>query len=349
MGWNPLTHMGCWLYRFVHDEFFQYNSVLSSFCAKKRPRCKIWTEHKCDTSDRQILAARWIGSRRHHIRMRRCRKTHYRRKQYWLAVHCFILLAGTSLVLFIVSWKIGFWWEYELVRLLCQDLLSSGEAISRPNTFNACIAEHGCLRARLCGDTANVIIRFLEMNSLSSPLMWLTWSQTITLWDRSAHTAAQTQSNEEKHNFFVTRAGGRARLREAHSDVPFCVLQHTELATREQTCCGANEKHKCHFTDGGGRGSLKSAHSDVPFSIHLHASAQHEKAHITSIATSHKNFPQLQPDVRAAEHPTDHHDNANDSTRQESSRSSIGWKFCTMNMTSFSTQHLAIFALMCHV
>ena len=37
--------------------------------------------------------------------------------------------------------------EYELVRLLCQDLLYSGEAVSRPDTFIACIADCGCLRA----------------------------------------------------------------------------------------------------------------------------------------------------------------------------------------------------------
>ena len=73
----------------------------------------------------------------------------------------------------------------------------------------------------------------------------------------------------------MTGGGGRARLREAHSDVPTCMLQHTELATREQTYCRANEIHKCHFTDGG-RASLKTAHSDVLFSVLLHASVDVE-------------------------------------------------------------------------
>ena len=76
------------------------------------------------------------------------------------------------------------------------------------------------------------------MKSLSSHPMWLTWSQTIDhvvglecpsesdieeALPSASHTAAQTQSNEEKHNFLVTRGGGRARPREAHSDVPTCI------------------------------------------------------------------------------------------------------------------------------
>ena len=97
-----------------------FATVLSRPLVPKRDNvAKSGTEHKCDTSDRQILAARWIGERRHrHIRMRRCGKTHYRRAQHWLVVHWVVLLAVTSLGLFVVSWKIG------LVRLLCQDLLS---------------------------------------------------------------------------------------------------------------------------------------------------------------------------------------------------------------------------------
>ena len=248
--------------------------------------------------------------------MRRCKKTHYRRKQYWFVAHWVTLLTRTCLGLF-VSWKIG-----------------------------------------LLG---------VRVGEAAAP---------------GPVTAAQTQSNEERHNFLVTGGGGRARLREAHSDVPTCILQHTELATREQTYCRANEVHWCHVTDGGR--ALKTAHSDVLFRVLLHASvdvesddhvmgqecpsesdieeAQPSASHTAaqtqsneekhnflvtggggrSRLRSHNNFPLLQPDVRAAEQEqgarflaTDHHDNANDSTRQESSRSSLGWKFCTMISTGY--------------
>ena len=46
---------------------------------------------------------------------------------------------------------------------------------------------------------------------------------------------------------------------------------------------------------------------------------------------------------------TGHRDNARDDARQDPSHTSLGWKFCTMNMTAFSTQHLAIFELGSHV
>ena len=36
-------------------------------------------------------------------------------------------------------------------------------------------------------------------------------------------------------------------------------------------------------------------------------------------------------------------------SRQTASHTPLGWKFCTMNMTAFSTQHPAIFELGCHV
>ena len=55
-----------------------------------------------------MLAARWISKRRHrHIRMRRSKKTDHRRKQCWLVAHLVILVAGSSLVLLVVSWKRG--------------------------------------------------------------------------------------------------------------------------------------------------------------------------------------------------------------------------------------------------
>ena len=47
--------------------------------------------------------------------------------------------------------------------------------------------------------------------------------------------------------------------------------------------------------------------------------------------------------------PTDHRDTASDDTRRDPSHAPLDWKFCTMNMTAFSTQHFAIFELGCHV
>ena len=97
-----------------------------------------------------------------------------------------------------------------------------------------------------------------------------------------SHTALQTQSNDEKRNFLVSRSGGRASPK------------------------------------------------------------------------SQSNSLLSQPDVRATEQgarflPTDHRDNASDDTRQDPSLTPVGWTFCTMNMTAFSTQHLPIFELGCHV
>ena len=69
---------------------------------------------------------------------------------------------------------------------------------------------------------------------------------------------------------------------------------------------------------------------------------------------SQNNVPLLPPDMRATEQgarflPTDHRDTASDDTRQDPSHTLLAWKFCTMNMTAFSTQHFAIFELGCHV
>ena len=45
----------------------------------------------------------------------------------------------------------------------------------------------------------------------------------------------------------------------------------------------------------------------------------------------------------------DHRNTASDDTSQDPSQTPLGWKFCTMNMTAFSTQHVAIFELGCRV
>ena len=49
------------------------------------------------------------SEKRHgHIRMRRCKKTLFmRRKRFWFIAHCVFTTVKTSLVLLIVSWKIG--------------------------------------------------------------------------------------------------------------------------------------------------------------------------------------------------------------------------------------------------
>ena len=145
---------------------------------------------------------------------------------------------------------------------------------------------------------------------------------------------------------------------------------------------------KCLFTDGGGRGSLKTAHSDVLFSIVRHAALDEEleefetghdclsegdieealssdsdsalQAQFPCVQKWHKSnsketkqLPLLPTDARATEQgarflPTDHRDTASDDTRRDLSHAPLGWKFCTMNMTAFSTQHLPIFELGCH-
>ena len=65
---------------------------------------------------------------------------------------------------------------------------------------------------------------------------------------------------------------------------------------------------------------------------------------------SQSNSPLLPPDARSNGQgarflPTDHRDTASDDTRRDPSKAPLGWKFCTMNMTAFSFQHLAIYEL----
>ena len=99
----------------------------------------------------------------------------------------------------------------------------------------------------------------------------------------------QTQPNGANHFVSETRGGGGAELREAHSDVPLCMLQHIEERSRERT-----HRHA------------------IPILLYNR---------------------------------TDDLDTASDDTRRDPSHAPLGWKFCTMNMTAFSTQHLAIFEL----
>ena len=142
--------------------------------------------------------------------------------------------------------------------------------------------------------------------------------------------------------------------------------------------------HKCRFTDGSGRGSLRTAHSDVPFSILLPASVDmvsdehvveqdclseidieealpsdshtasqtqsNDEKHNFLVSRSGESMSEESKQLPSITRflPTDHHHNASD-TRQEPSRAPLGWKFCTMNVTAFYTQHLAIFAFGCHV
>ena len=296
--------------------------------ATKRPLGETVTEHNCDAPARQMTAARWIGKGRHrHIKMRHRKKTSYRRTEDLFVAHCVITIAEISLGLLIVSWNIG---------LLG---IRVGEAaVPGPGTT--------------------------------------TQTQPDVVWE--------------------TRGGGRAQLREAHSDVPLCMLQHIEKTSREQTHGHANEDRQCLFADGGGRGSQKTARSDVPFSIPRHtaldeeadepdmgheclsegdveealssdsdtalqAQSNDEKRNFRvsrsggrASQKSQSNFPLLPPDLRATEQgacflPTDHRHTASDDARQDPSHTPLGWKFCTMNMTAFSTQHLAIFELGCHV
>ena len=87
---------------------FPSPTVLLLTCAPRRQCFQIGTEHKCGSSVRQILAARWIGKRRYrHIRMRCRKKTSFARKRFWFLAHCVITTAKTSLELLVVSWKIG--------------------------------------------------------------------------------------------------------------------------------------------------------------------------------------------------------------------------------------------------
>ena len=138
-------------------------------CApRERQASKTVTEHNCGAPTIYIHAARWIGNRRHrHIGMRHRRKTHHRRKQDLFDARCVITIAEISLVLLIVSWKIG-----------------------------------------LLG---------IRVGWAAVP---------------GPATTTQMQPNGTNHIVSETRGGGRAQLREAHSDVPLCVLQHIEERSR---------------------------------------------------------------------------------------------------------------------
>ena len=176
--------------------------------------------------------------------MRRCRKTHCRRKQYWLVVHLVILLAGTSLELLIVSWKIGLMGvrvgESTVPGLVifgrsnhpakhiqcvhCGTWMSSSSVLWRHwKRFHEVL---GGIIPEQSPDVVDMVSddHVMEQECPSE-------SDIEEALPSASHTAAQTKSNEEKHNFFVTRGGRRALLREAHSGVSTCTPQHTELAT----------------------------------------------------------------------------------------------------------------------
>ena len=145
-----------------------------------------------------------------------------------------------------------------------------------------------------------------------------------------------------------TDGGGRGSLKTAHSDVPFEILRHAALDEE------SDEYEIGH--DGLSEGDIEDALSSDSDSA-LQAQSNDEKRNFRVSRSGkragqrrQRNFPLLPPDARVTEQgacflPTDHRDTASDDTRQDPSQAPLGWKFCTMNMTAFSFQHLAIFEL----
>ena len=194
------------------------------------------------------------------------------------------------------------------------------------------------------------------------------------------------QAQSETANPFVseTRGGGRARLREVHSDVPLCMLQRVQSRSREQMHCQVNVDQEHLFTEGGGRGHLKSAHSGVPlcmlhrgvldeelgeteFGHDLLSEGESEEALETDYDSDIQTMFNDENSIPRCTGAIEKQNKRNGATslchhrtcvpqakerasfsRQKASHTPLGWKFCTMNMTAFSTQHPAIFELGCH-
>ena len=176
--------------------------VTSHLCANQRQCFKIGTEHKCGSSVRQILAARWIGKRRYqHTRMRRRKKTSFGRKRFWF-------IADTSLVLVVVSWKIT------LLGIRVGDAAVPGPATAthmRPNEKNHNFWEtRGGGRASLSEAHSDIPISMLQhIQQLSTE-------------------QAYRHANETLRCHF-TNGGGRGSPSTAHSDVPLSILHHAAV------------------------------------------------------------------------------------------------------------------------
>ena len=167
-------------------------------------------------------------------------------------------------------------------------------------------------------------------------------------------TRNQVAHRVTNSNYFETAGGGRARLSIAHSDVPLSILQHFKGTRGEYEASRTSEMHDQHFTNRGGRGNLRVAHGDVAISILQHTSTDHLNDYITRNTAGHTDTdtPLIRPDVRAAEQGARFIPTGNDTSNSRSSQDTpqpASWKFCTLNMTAFSTQHPAIFQLGCHV
>ena len=67
-----------------------------------------------------------------------------------------------------------------------------------------------------------------------------------------------------------TRDGDRVQQREVHSDVPLCILQHSEERIRGRTLRHTNDNKKCFFTNGDVRTCVNTPESDASFSILRH-------------------------------------------------------------------------------
>ena len=220
--------------------------------------------------------------------------------------------------------------------------------------------------------------RVLELAGILSCVLIVSW-QIGLLGTRVGEAAVPgpvvtAQAQSEIANPFVseTRGGGRARLREVHSDVPLCMLQRVESRSREQMHCQVNVDQEHLFTEGGGREHLKSAAvldeelGETEFGHDRLSEGESEEAletdydsDIQTMFNDENTIPRLYrsnreakqkersdfslspPDVRATGQ------GARFISRQTASHTPLGGKF--LNMTAFSTQHPAIFELGCHV
>ena len=197
-----------------------------------------------------------------------------------------------------------------------------------------------------------------QPNTLNVPIVrpWVSWISA--LWRHCKRFQDETDQDEQVVGQECLSDSDPERA--LTNTAPMVLLSHSsDLAAAEISHEHIRDQmtdsvKNCNYltTKRGGTTRLRAAHSDVPISILPHTAIKHDCDHSATNVAGHTDTPQIQLDVRSAEQGARFlpagHDTANSKASQDT-KPIVNWRFCTMNMTVFSTQHPAIFDLGCHV